>query len=441
MQNNNKSENWKEIREKVPRRSHSELRVSSERDALAILREQDKTRIEKLIPLKYERMAVSPFTYFRGAAAVMAYDLSATPVTGIHAQICGDAHIGNFGIFGSPEGTLLFDINDFDETTRGPWEWDLKRLAVSIILGGESVGFGRKECIKYAFNAIQSYQNTMKEATKKNTLDLWYTKIEASPHIIKKERMKRKIEELNAKARSRTSVKAMEKFTHIVNNERKFIDNPPIIEHVFSEEDLEFVHSGMKSYKETLSSEKKLILNRFRIADVVRKVVGIGSVGTPCFAVLLLGKDDNDPLIMQVKGASKSVFEPYLKKGSYANGGHRVVAGQRAIQTSSDMFLGWGRLNEKDFYVRQLWNMKGSIPMEEIREEGLDLYGQICAKALAYAHANTGNRFAISDYLGKSETFAGAIADFADKYADQTKNDHKELVKALDNDVFNKGIQ
>ena len=436
MQNNGSGENWKEIREKVPRSSHSEWEIAPKRDPLSILRKQDKARIEKLIPIRYERMAVSPFTYFRGAAAVMAHDLAKTPVTGIHVQICGDAHIGNFGIFGSPEGTLIFDINDFDETIRGPWEWDLKRLAASIILGGESVGFGRKECLKYAFNAVQSYKNTMKETTKMNTLDLWYKKIRILDIEIKKEKMRKKLDEVNAKARSRTSQKAMEKFTHIVNGERKFIENPPLIEHVFSDEDLNFVHNGMKSYRETLSSEKRLILNRFRVTDIVRKVVGIGSVGTPCFAVLLLGKDDNDPLIMQVKGASKSVFEPYLKTDAYINGGHRVVAGQRAIQAGSDIFLGWGKLNDKDFYVRQLWNMKGSIPMEEIREEGFDLYGQACGTALAYAHANTGNRFAISDYLGKSDTFAGAVADFAAKYADQTKKDHMQLQEAIDDRLF-----
>jgi uncharacterized protein (DUF2252 family) len=424
-------ENWKEIREKVPRKSHSEWEISAERNPLAILREQDKTRIKKLVPIRYERMAVSPFTYFRGAAAVMAYDLSSTPVTGMHVQICGDAHIGNFGLFGSPEGTLLFDINDFDETTKGPWEWDLKRLAASIVLGGESVGFGRKECLEYAFNAVQSYKDTMKETTRMNTLDLWYTKISISDIEIKKSRMKRKIDELNIKARSRTSMKAMEKFTYIKDGKRKFIEDPPLMEHVFSDEDLSFVNEGMKSYRETLSSEKKLILNRFKIVDIVRKVVGIGSVGTQCFAVLLLGKDDNDPLIMQVKGAAKSVFEPYLKKDGYVNGGHRVVAGQRAIQAGSDIFLGWGTLNNQDFYVRQLWNMKGSIPMEEIREDGFDLYGQMCAKALAYAHANTGNRFRISDYLGKSDTFAEAVADFADKYANQTIKDHSELLEAL----------
>ena len=436
MPNNINGENWKEIREKVPRSSHSEWKITAGRDPLSILRGQDKMRIEKLIPLRYERMAVSPFTYFRGAAAVMAHDLANTPVTGIHVQICGDAHLGNFGIFGSPEGTLIFDINDFDETVRGPWEWDLKRLAASIVLGGESVGFGRKECLKYAFNAVQSYKETMKETTKINTLDLWYKKIKISDIEVKKERMKKRIDEINAKARSHTSQKAMDKFTHMVNGERKFIENPPLIEHVFSDEELKFVHNGMKSYRETLSSEKRLILNRFRVVDIVRKVVGVGSVGTPCFAVLLLGKDDNDPLIMQVKGASKSVFEPFLKTGTYVNGGHRVVAGQKAIQAGSDIFLGWGRLNNKDFYVRQLWNMKGSIPMEEIREDGFDLYGQACGRALAYAHANTGNRFAISDYLGKSDTFAGAVADFAEKYADQTKKDHIQLQEAINNSFF-----
>ena len=436
MQNNGSGKNWKEIREKVPRSSHSEWEIAPKRDPLSILRKQDKARIEKLIPIRYERMAVSPFTYFRGAAAVMAHDLAKTPVTGIHVQICGDAHIGNFGIFGSPEGTLLFDINDFDETIKGPWEWDLKRLAASIILGGESIGIGRKECLKYAFNAVQSYKDTMKETTKMNTLDLWYKKIKIDDIDIKKEKMRKKLDEVNAKARSRTSQKAMEKFTPIVNGERKFIENPPLIEHVFSDEDLNFVHNGMKSYRETLSSEKRLILNRFRVTDIVRKVVGIGSVGTPCFAVLLLGKDDNDPLIMQVKGASKSVFEPYLNTDAYINGGHRVVAGQRAIQAGSDIFLGWGKLNDKDFYVRQLWNMKGSIPMEEIREEGFDLYGQACGTALAYAHANTGNRFAISEYLGKSDTFAGAVADFASKYADQTKKDHMQLQEAIENRLF-----
>ncbi|MCP1223163.1 DUF2252 domain-containing protein [Sebaldella sp. S0638] len=436
MQNNGNGENWKEIRGRVPRSSHAEWGISEERDPLSILRSQDKTRIEELVPIRYERMSVSPFTYFRGAAAVMAHDLSKTSVTGIHVQICGDAHIGNFGIFGSPEGTLLFDINDFDETIRGPWEWDLKRLAASIILGGESVGFGRKECMKYAFNAVQSYKETMKEATGMNTLDLWYTKIKISEIDIKKDKIKKRVDAINAKARSRTSQKAMEKFTHIIDGERKFIENPPIIEHVFSDEELRFVHNGMKSYRETISSEKRLILNRFRVVDIVRKVVGVGSVGTPCYAVLLLGKDDNDPLIMQVKGASKSVFEPYLKTDAYVNGGHRVVAGQRAIQAGSDIFLGWGKLNENDFYVRQLWNMKGSIPMEEIREEGFDLYGQACGKALAYAHANTGNRFAISDYLGKSDTFAEAVAEFAGKYADQTQKDHRQLLDAMENGVF-----
>lgn len=436
MQNDSNNDNWKEIREKVPRSCHAEWKIPEGRNPLSILKEQDKTRIEKLIPIRYERMAVSPFTYFRGSVAVMAHDLADTPVTGISVQLCGDAHIGNFGLFGSPEGTLLFDINDFDETIRGPWEWDLKRLAASIILGGESVGFGRKDSLKYAFNVIESYKETMKETTRMNTLDLWYTKIKISDIEIKEEKVRKKFDKINSKARSRTSQKAMEKFTHIVNGERRFIDDAPLIEHVFDEDDLNFVHTGIKSYRATLSSEKRFILDRFRVIDIVRKVVGIGSVGTPCFAVLLLGKDDNDPLIMQVKGASKSVYETYLNTDIYANGGHRVVSGQRAIQTGSDIFLGWGKLNNRDFYVRQLWNMKGSIPMEEIKEEGFDLYGQVCGRALAYAHANTGNRFAISDYLGKSDIFARAVTDFAEKYADQTKKDHKQLLDAVNNGLF-----
>lgn len=425
---------WKDIRSKVPRSSHSEWKPADNRDSLAILREQDSKRIDELIPLRYERMSFSPFAYYRGAAAVMAFDLSSTPITGLNVQLCGDTHIANFGIFASPERHLVFDINDFDETIRGPWEWDIKRLAASIILGGRSIGFSEKECEDFTFNSIEAYKTAMEAYTKMNVLDLWYSKVDFEKlEEIKKEKMKERLLEVTNKAQKRTSIKAMEKLTHIVNGKREFVEDPPIIQRVFDEYDTEFVRNGIKSYRKTLSGEKRFILDKFKIVDVARKVVGVGSVGTQCFIALLLGEDNEDPLILQIKAASKSVLEPYLKPSIYTNDGHRIVAGQRLIQSSSDIFLGWGTLNEQSYYVRQFWDMKGSVPLEEMKQEGFNIYVKICGKILALSHANTGNRFAISSYLGTSSKFAEAVTEFAINYANQTEKDHAKLLKALKN--------
>ncbi len=434
MQNKEDLQKWKEIRSRVPRRSHSEWKPFEKRDPIAILREQDKTRIKELVSLRYERMAVSPFTFYRGAAAVMAYDLSSTPITGLNVQLCGDAHIANFGMFASPERHLVFDINDFDETIPGPWEWDIKRLTASVILGGRSSGFSEKECEEFAFNTVETYKNSMELYTKMNILDLWYSKIDLEKFdAVKNEKMKERVARLTNKAQKRTSIKAMEKLTHIIDGKREFVEDIPIIQRVFDKEDTEFVNNGIKSYRKTLSGEKRFILDRFRTVDIVRKVVGVGSVGTPCFIALLLGKDNDDPLMLQVKSASKSVIEPYVKDSVYSNDGHRIVAGQRLIQSSSDIFLGWGSLNGENFYVRQFWDMKGSVPLEEIRPEGFKIYVNACAKILALSHANTGNRFAISAYIGSSDKFAKAITEFAVKYAKQTEKDHAQLVKAMKN--------
>ena len=432
MNNVEEMKKWKEIRSRVPRSSHSEWKPAVGRDSLSILRGQDSTRIDELIPLRYERMAVSPFAYYRGAAAVMAFDLSSTPITGLNVQLCGDAHIANFGIFASPERNLVFDINDFDETIRGPWEWDIKRLAASVALGGRSIGFSEKECEEFVFNSVMSYKNSMESYTKMSVLDLWYSKVDLKKlEDIKKEKMKERAIEITNKAQKRTSIKAMEKLTHIVYGNREFVEDPPIIQRIFDKDDMEFVQNGIKSYRKTLSGEKRFILDRFRVVDVARKVVGVGSVGTPCFVALLLSKDSEDPLILQIKGATRSVLEPYVKPSIYTNDGHRIVAGQRLIQSSSDIFLGWGSLNGKNFYIRQFWDMKGSVPLEEMRPEGFDIYVKTCGKILALSHANTGNRFAISTYLGNSSKFAEAVTEFAITYANQMENDHAKLVKAI----------
>ena len=433
-------EKWKNIRSNVPRRWHSEWEPEEKRDPLKILRKQNEDRIKELIPLRYERMSISPFTFFRGAAAIMAYDLSKTPVTGLDVQLCGDAHIANFGLFASPERNLVFDINDFDETIFGPWEWDVKRLAASIMVAGRTIGYSEKQSQEFTHAAVIAYKEAMHEFSLMNTLDLWYTRTDVSKvsDSIKNEKMKTRLSKIVEKAQGHTSMKAMEKLTHVVNGKRKFIEDPPIIQHVFSQEDVDFIHEGIVSYRKTLSNEKRLILDRFDTVDVARKVVGIGSVGTPCFVVLLQGKDTGDPLLLQVKESSNSVLSPYIKKNGFTNNGHRVVAGQRLIQTTSDIFLGWGKLNDKDFYVRQLWDMKGSLPLDQLRPVGFERYVKGCGKILARSHANTGNRFAIATYIGNSYKFTGAVVKFAVKYADQTAKDHAKLVKAMKNGLLDK---
>jgi len=379
-------------------------------------------------------MVPSPFAFMRGAAMVMAYDLAGTPRTGIRAQLCGDAHLLNFGAYASPERALLFDVNDFDETLPGPWEWDVKRLAASLVVAGRGNSFDAAACREAARSAVASYRERMVEFSEVGELDVWYSRVRADEifGLIADSRSMKKATKSIKKARGRDSLQALSKLTKVVDGRRRFEEDPPLLTRVVEDEIREHIDEILWMYRRTLQDDRRHLLDRYRFVDVARKVVGVGSVGTRAFLVLLEGRDENDPLFLQVKEANPSVLEPYLPKSTYKNQGHRVVTGQRVAQAASDIFLGWLRGGAgRDYYWRQLRDMKGSAKVEGMSPEELAIYGRLCGWVLARAHARSGDRVQIATYLGKSERFDGAIADFAKDYADQTERDHAALCAAL----------
>lgn len=423
------------LRDKVPRKAHSEWIVPPRRpDPIRLLQGSDRGRLAELLPIRYGRMWQSPFSFFRGSAAVMAWDLSTTPTTQIQVQACGDCHAANFGGFASPERRLLFDINDFDETLPAPWEWDVKRLAASVVLASQERGMSTKDCRNAALAVAQSYRVHMQDYAGMSALDVWYSHIDAEV-FLKESRTTagrqrwRKIEE---RAKHQTSEHVFPKIAGVVKGKVRIMDHPPLVYHP-SHSNLVRKHvvEMFHRYRDTLAEERRIVLDRYQIVDVARKVVGVGSVGTRCAVVLLMASED-DPLLLQFKEALPSVLEPYVRECRFANHGKRVVVGQRMLQSASDVFLGWTCDEEnRSYYFRQLRDMRMKIDLVNMTGSDWLEYVSICGWALARAHARTGNPAMISGYLGKSDRFDLALAQFAISYSAQVESDYAALVKAI----------
>jgi uncharacterized protein (DUF2252 family) len=395
-------------------------------------------------------MLVSPFTFYRGAALIMATDLASTPTSGMHVQLCGDAHLSNFGVFGSPERRLLFDVNDFDETLPGPWEWDVKRLAASLAIAGRNNGYTEAQRRDVVLAGAREYRTAMAHFSSMPNLEVWYAHLEMEtllPQLQSQFDPKRvkAVQRNVAKARTRDSVQAFTKLTSETDGEPRIVSDPPLIvpmEELLPEgtelkKTTDLLIRLLRTYRKTLETDRRHLLEQFRFAHIARKVVGVGSVGTRAWVILLLGRDGGDPLLLQAKEAQESVLERFVGKSAYTNHGQRVVAGQRLMQATSDIFLGWERVESpldgttRDFYLRQLKDMKGSAEVETMLPDGLAAYARMCAWTLSRAHARSGDRIAIAAYMGKGASFDHAIADFAEVYADQNERDYERLQNAV----------
>jgi uncharacterized protein (DUF2252 family) len=415
-------------------------------DPIDLLQAQDEGRLQHLLPIKYGRMVASPFAFLRGSAAVMAADLASTPVTGLQAQLCGDAHLSNFGVFATPERSLVFDINDFDETYPGPWEWDLKRLAASAVVAGRENGFADAVNRKLAVAVSKAYRWAIRHLAQMPNLDVWYYHVEADAVLEILERSSKKAKKsarkMVKKARTRTHAQTLEKLTEVVDGRRTILNDPPLLvplsEMVSEEERAQITEQDVEKawlgYLYSLPEERRLLLSRFRIADGALRVGGVGSVGTRCTILLLEGGAPDDALMLQQKEAGTSVLEPYVTRRDYASQAKRVVVGQRLMQAASDIFLGWheGSLTGTQYYWRQLKDMKGSVDVATLDGAGLETYLAVCSACLARAHARTGDAAGIAGYVGKKNALDKAIADFAVAYADQTERDHQALVDAVE---------
>lgn len=424
----------KQWRERLPRTAHAKWEPDpARRDPVELLEESNRGRIPELIPVRYQRMLESPFTFLRGSASLMAYDLARLPKLGVKVQACGDCHLLNFGFFATPERNLVFDINDFDETLPAPWEWDIKRLAISFAVAGRDEHLSESECRDVAVECVRAYREQLREYSQMSPLEVWYSKldmttlIEMSPD--EKARKRRKL--LAARARERVIDKVFPEIVAQSGGRYRFVDDPPLFYHAEVGSDVqERWLEGLEAYRQSLSDERKILFDRYQFEDCAQKVVGIGSVGTRC-AVALFFSEENHPLVLQVKEARPSVLEPYTDRSIYENQGQRVVVGQRLMQSSSDIFLGWVRGQRgNDFYVRQLRDMKLSIPIEGVTAVHLLRYAEVCGWTLARAHARSGDAATISGYLGKGDAFDQALGDFAVAYADQVEQDYAALQAA-----------
>ena len=438
----------KAARAEVPRSAHAVWEPPADRPSpVDLLEEQAKTRVPELVPIRYGRMLVSAFTFYRGAAYLMASDLSGLPRTSLRAQLCGDAHLSNFGAYAAPDRRLVFSVNDFDETLPGPFEWDVKRLAASFAVAGRDRGFDDKQREGVNLAVGRSYREWMARFAGMRTLDLWYARVDVEALLAQFQTIataaERKRADKNlAKTKTKDSLKAFAKLTEVVDGERRIVADPPVVTPI---EDLlgdragefdAFLNGLIRSYRRTLSGDRRKLLERYRYVHAARKVVGVGSVGTRAYIMLLLGRDDNDPLFLQVKEAEAAVLEPFLGKSEFANHGQRVVEGQRLTQAASDIMLGHIRAEgidgvQRDFYVRQLWDAKGSALVDLMEPPILRAYAEACGAELARAHARSGDAIAIASYLGNSETFDRAIAQFAEAYANQNERDYETLTKAV----------
>ena len=436
-------------RETVSRKSHREWSEPAGRtEPVALLEEQGKARIAQLLPIRYARMAASPFAFFRGSAAIMAADLAAMPRSGLTAQLCGDAHVANFGGFAAPDRELVFDLNDFDETLPGPWEWDVKRLGASIAIAGRDAGLGGRDRRSAVAGAGHAYREAMRDFSDMRNLDVWYSRL-GSDEILARaraglgEKAARKLERDMERAERKNSLRALDKLTKRADGGVRLISDPPLmvpLAELLPRTDASVLSEALRAivrdYAASLRPDLRPVVESYEVVDLARKVVGVGSVGTRAWVALLLGRDEQDPLFLQVKEARRSVLQPHLGRGRYANQGRRVVEGQRLMQAAGDVLLGWIRTKEvddgeRDFYVRQLWDWKYAPAIERFDADGFERYGRLCGRALARAHACTGDRVAIAAYLGSSDAFDDALAHFAESYADTNKRDHRALVDAI----------
>jgi uncharacterized protein (DUF2252 family) len=439
----------KAARAEVPRSSHATFEPSPDRsDPIALLERQARTRVPELVPIRYGRMLVSPFAFYRGAAMIMAGDLATTPRSGLAVQCCGDAHLSNFGVFASPERRLVFDLNDFDETLPGPWEWDVKRLAVSMLVAAQDNGYTIKQQERIVLATVDEYRGAMARFAGMRDLDVWYAHLDVESAMQElgsqlRPAAARRTWKALAKARTRDSMSAFSNLTRVVDGRVRIANQEPLIVPIVDlvpESDSEQVFEGLvellRAYRNTLDFDRRVLLDRFELVDFARKVVGVGSVGTRAWIALMLGGDGRDPLFLQVKEAEASVLEEHLGPSEFANHGQRVVTGQRLMQAASDIFLGWLRDpgidgQARDFYGRQLRDWKGSAEIERMSPEGLIAYGRLCGWTLARAHARSGDRIAIAAYLGGGASFDRAILEFSHAYADQNKRDYNALGSAV----------
>ena len=428
----------------MPREAHAELVIEGRADPIDILVSQDEARLQNLVPIRHGRMLVSAFTFYRGGAAIMAADLAAGSTTDLGVQLCGDAHLANFGMFRAADRAMVFDVNDFDETLPGPFDWDVKRLAASVVVAARNNGFDEKDARNAARRSVCRYRETMSEAVDLSPLDLHYLMLDMEEiservHRSTSKKDRQRAHKVMRKARSKDSLRALRKLTDIVDGRRVIVPDPPRVTRVdelLEPDELPSLRQFFAAYVETLPNHRREVLRRYTPVDLAHKVVGVGSVGTRCL-ILLLESGDGDPLFLQFKEATASVLEPYLGGSKYETHGERVVKGQRLMQASGDIFLGWSRMERSDgrgadFYFRQLWDGKGSAAIEAMSPSALLSYAGSCGATLALAHARTGDPAMISGYLGGSDTFDRAVARFAERYADLNETDHEEHLEAAE---------
>ena len=440
----------KAARAEVPRWRHGEYEPAADRaDPIELLESQAKTRVPELVPICYGRMLVSPFTFYRGAAKLMANDLVGTPRSGLTVQCCGDAHLSNFGVFASPERRLVFDVNDFDETLPGPWEWDIKRLAVSMLIAARDNGYAVNDQDQIVLETVAQYRNAMRDFAGMPNLAVWYAHLDIESLLKERAaalegRMVTRTEKNLAKARTRDSMSAFSKLTERVNGRAEIVDQSPLIVPLRvlvpgheQEQWMDWLHMLLRVYRESLARDRRVLMEQFELMDFARKVVGVGSVGTRAWIGLLFARDGSDPLFLQMKEAEASVLEEYVGKSEFKNHGERVVTGQRLMQAASDIFLGWVHVKAgidgvaRDFYGRQLRDWKGSVEVERMIPKGMTVYGRLCGWTLARAHARSGDRIAIASYLGGGSAFDRAMLEFSKSYADQNERDYQALVNAV----------
>jgi uncharacterized protein (DUF2252 family) len=440
----------KAARAEVPRSIHATFEPAATRpDPVDLLERQARARVPELVPLRYGRMLVSPFTFYRGAAMIMAHDLAATPRSGLNVQCCGDAHLSNFGVFASPERRLVFDINDFDETLPGPWEWDVKRLAASMLIAARDNEYRVKDQERIVLDTVGEYRTAMRAFAGMDNLAVWYAQLEIESLLAEraakfKPRTVHRTEKALAKARTRDSMSAFSKLTQVVDGEPRIVDQSPLIvplDVLAPDGTRDTVLDGLRTlvrvYRDSLEFDRRALLEQFTLTDFARKVVGVGSVGTRAWIALLLGRDGSDPLFLQMKEAEASVLEEFLGPSTFHNHGQRVVTGQRLMQATSDIFLGWLHVDSpldgrsRDFYGRQLKDWKGAAEIDQMIPQGMRVYGKLCGWTLARAHARTGDRVAIASYLGNGTGFDRAILAFSIAYADQNERDYQHLVDAV----------
>ncbi|HVY95582.1 MAG TPA: DUF2252 domain-containing protein [Solirubrobacterales bacterium] len=434
----------------APRSAQAAWSPGPDRDPIAILEAQERSRVPELVPIRHARMAASPFAFFRGAAAVMAADLAPAPTSGLRVQACGDAHLSNFGVFAGPDRRLLFDLNDFDETLPGPWEWDVKRLVASFAIAGRERGFKRKRRAAAIATAARAYRDAMRAFASQTNLEVWYARLDVESVLAEAaegwddadelKRVRRNV----AKARGKDNLRALAKLTRKVDGELRFASEPPLLVPIdelvpapAASELREGLEEVIDRYRESLPADRQHLLDGYRFRDIARKVVGVGSVGTRAWVLLLTGADDGDPLLLQAKEAEASVLEAHVGASRYGNHGRRVVEGQRLMQAAGDIFLGWCPTvgidgKQRDFYVRQLWDWKRSADVETMSPRAFEVYARMCGWTLARAHARSGDRVAIAAYLGAGDSFDAAMAGFAEAYAEQSERDHAALLAAID---------